>query len=130
MKKPIKPKNDTTSADAIIKADQVLDARVNADIEEMKPYATAALNAILSNSDTIAALSIYAKEQGHPELIPSFIADSAWGYGIAMLNACRKIQAGIKELYKKGQPLPDSSKHVNTPTDTPVKPYSNFHGNN
>ena len=106
MKKPTTPKSKKTSVAAIKKADQALDARVKADMTEMQTYATAALTAILSNSELITAVSIYAKDVGHPEKVPSYLADSAWGYAMSMLNARQKVETAIKGLYKNDQPLP------------------------
>lgn len=107
MKKPTKPKKPvepSKKADKTIGPSVAL--RVKADVDEMKTYATAALTAILSNSELITEVSIYAKDVGHPEKVPSYLADSAWGYAISMLNARQKVEKAVKGLYKNGQPLP------------------------
>ena len=107
MKKPTKPKKPvepSKKADKTIGPSVAL--RVKADVDEMKTYATAALTAILSNSELITEVSIYAKDAGHPEKVPSYLADSAWGYAISMLNVRQKVEKAVKGLYKNGQPLP------------------------
>ncbi len=107
MKKPTKPKKPvepSKKADKTIGPSVAL--RVKADVAEMQTYATAALTAILSNSELITAVSIYAKDVGHPEKVPSYLADSAWGYAMSMLNARQKVEKAVEGLYKNGQPLP------------------------
>ena len=135
MKKPTTPKSKKPSAEAIKKADQALDARVKADMTEMQTYATAALTAILSNSELITAVSIYAKDVGHPEKVPSYLADSAWGYAMSMLNARQKVETAIKGLYKNGQPFPGEDGNPLSAMQkfgdkAGTQPKTDLHGNN
>lgn len=130
MKKSKKP-----SAASIKKADQALDDHVKADITEMQTYATAALNAILSNSELITASAIYAKNLGHPEKLPNYISDSAWGYGISMFVARQKVEKSIKGLYKNGQPLPGEDGNPLSAMQkfgdkAGTQPKTDLHGNN
>ena len=136
MKKPTKPKKPVEPSKKVDKTiGPSVALRVKADVAEMKTYATAALTAILSNSELITAVSIYAKDVGHPEKVPSYLADSAWGYAMSMLNARQKVEKAVEGLYKNGQPLPgedgnplSTMQKFGGKTDT--QPKTDLHGNN
>ena len=129
MKKPTKPKKQSAAAK---KADQALDIRVKADTDEMQKYAIAALAGILSNSEMIAGVTTFAQGNGHPEKTTDYLADSAWGYSIAMFNARRKTETALRKLYKNGSPLPGSEEYYERKenSSTIAKPNPDFHGNN